>query len=228
MINYISEYNDMVKTLAAEYSRKYSMIEQDDIAQELWVWFVSHPRKYKEWSALPQKDMDKLVAKSLRNAALKYCEYEKSKKTGYDVNDLYYYDASVIETFLPSIISESYEMPASLKDLGNSVKSLNISDGMNWLSLRSDIASGFYKLSEAKQNVLRLRFSVDSPDWAALAKDMDSTPDGARMKVQRAISSLIKHLGGWHPYNDTDTKEETTTDEATDSREDATANITEE
>jgi len=228
MINYISEYNDMVKTLAAEYSRKYSMIEQDDIAQELWVWFVSHPRKYKEWSALPQKDMDKLVAKSLRNAALKYCEYEKSKKTGYDVNDLYYYDASVIETFLPSIISESYEMPASLKDLGNSVKSLNISDGMNWLSLRSDIASGFYKLSEAKQNVLRLRFSVDSPDWAALAKDMDSTPDGARMKVQRAISSLIKHLGGWHPYNDTDTQEETTTDEATDSREDATANITEE
>jgi hypothetical protein len=228
MINYISEYNDMVKTLAAEYSRKYSMIEQDDIAQELWVWFVSHPRKYKEWSALPQKDMDKLVAKSLRNAALKYCEYEKSKKTGYDVNDLYYYDASVIETFLPSIISESYEMPASLKDLGNSVKSLNISDGMNWLSLRSDIASGFYKLSEAKQNVLRLRFSVDSPDWAALAKDMDSTPDGARMKVQRAISSLIKHLGGWHPYNDTDTQEETTTDETADSREDATADITEE
>lgn len=218
----------MVKTLAAEYSRKYSMIEQDDIAQELWVWFVSHPRKYKEWSALPQKDMDKLVAKSLRNAALKYCEYEKSKKTGYDVNDLYYYDASVIETFLPSIISESYEMPASLKDLGNSVKSLNISDGMNWLSLRSDIASGFYKLSEAKQNVLRLRFSVDSPDWAALAKDMDSTPDGARMKVQRAISSLIKHLGGWHPYNDTDTQEETTTDETADSREDATADITEE
>jgi hypothetical protein len=228
MINYISEYNDMVKTLAAEYSRKYSMIEQDDIAQELWVWFVSHPRKYKEWSALPQKDMDKLVAKSLRNAALKYCEYEKSKKTGYDVNDLYYYDASVIETFLPSIISESYEMPASLKDLGNSVKSLNISDGMNWLSLRSDIASGFYKLSEAKQNVLRLRFSVDSPDWAALAKDMDSTPDGARMKVQRAISSLIKHLGGWHPYNDTDTQEETTTDKTADSREDATADITEE
>ena len=228
MVNYISEYNDMVKHLAAEYSRKYSMIEQDDIAQELWVWFVAHPRKYKEWSALDRKDMDKLIAKSLRNAALKYCEYEKAKKIGYDTSDLYYYDNSVIETFLPSIISESYEMPAALKDLGNSVKSLNISDGMNWLSLRSDIASGFYKLSEAKQNILRLRFSVDSPDWAALAKDMNSTPDGARMKVQRAISSLTKHLGGWHPYNDTDTQEETTSNETTDSTEDATADITEE
>lgn len=228
MINYIAAYNDMVKTLAAEYSRKYSMVEQDDIAQELWVWFVAHPRKYKEWSALPPKDMDKLVAKSLRNAALKYCEFEKSKKIGYDPSDLYYYDNSVIETFLPSIIAESYEMPSSLKDLGNSVKSSSITDGMNWLSLRSDIASAFYKLSEAKQNILRLRFSVDSPDWAVLAKDMNSTPDGARMKVQRAINSLTKHLGGWRAYNDEDNQEEPTADERTTSPEDATADIIEE
>ena len=33
---------------------------------------------------------------------------------------------------------------------------------------------------------------------------MDSTPDGARMKVQRAINSLIKNLGGWRPYNEPD------------------------
>jgi hypothetical protein len=227
MINYIVEYNDMVKLLAAEYARKYSMLDQDDIAQELWVWFVAHPRKYKEWSALERKDMDKLIAKSLRNAALKYCEYEKARKIGYDTSDLYYYDVSVVETFLPSIVAESYEMPAALKDLGNSVKSLNISDGMNWLSLRSDIATGFYRLSEAKQNILRLRFSVDSPDWATLSKEMNSTPDGARMKVQRAISSLIKHLGGWHAYHDEDNQEQTT-DETADSTADATADITEE
>ena len=215
MINYIAEYNDMVNTLASEYNRKYSMVERDDIAQELWVWFVGHPRKYKEWSALERKDMDKLIAKSLRNAALKFCEREKAKKIGYDTSDLYYYDISVVEVFLPSIISESYEMPSKIKDLGNSVKATEVSDGMNWLALRSDIASAFYKLSEAKQNILRLRFSVDSPDWTVLAKDMDSTPDGARMKVQRAINSLIKNLSGWKPYNDEDQQEtsgEATTD----------------
>ena len=228
MINYITEYNDMVKALSAEYSRKYSIVEQDDIAQELWMWFVAHPRKYKEWAALERKDMDKLVAKSLRNAALKYCEYEKAKKAGYDISDLYYYDTSVIETFLPSIISESYEMPSSLKDLGNSVKNSSITDGMNWLSLRSDIASAYYKLPEAKQNILRLRFSVDSPDWAALAKDMNSTPDGARMKVQRAINSLTKHLGGWRAHNDEDNQEETIANETTDSTTDATTDIIEE
>jgi hypothetical protein len=217
MINYIAEYNDMVNALASEYNRKYSMIERDDIAQELWVWFVGHPRKYKEWSALERKDMDKLIAKSLRNAALKFCEREKAKKVGYDTSDLYYYDISVVEVFLPSIISESYEMPSKIKDLGNSVKATEVSDGMNWLALRSDIASAFYKLSEAKQNILRLRFSVDSPDWTALAKDMDSTPDGARMKVQRAINSLIKNLSGWKPYNDEETTEETSGEATADS-----------
>ena len=203
-MNYIEDYNDLVQTLAAEYARRYTMVERDDIGQELWVWFAGHPRKYKEWSELEQKDRDKLIAKSLRNAALKFCEKEKAKKIGYDMSDLYYYDTSVIEVFLPSIIGESYEIPTKIKDLGGTVKTSEISDGNNWLSLRSDILSAYNKLSEAKQNILRLRFSVEQPDWALLSKDMDSTPDGARMKVQRAINSLIKHLGGWRTYNEPD------------------------
>jgi hypothetical protein len=220
-MNYISEYNDMVQTLANDYARKYSMLERDDIAQELWVWFVAHPRKYKEWSALEQKDRDKLIAKSLRNAALKYCERAKSQKIGYDMSDLYYYDTSVVEAFLPSIIGETYEIPTKIKDLGSQVKSNEVSDGNNWLALRSDIAGGYYKLTEAKQNVLRLRFSIEQPDWATLAKDMDSTPEGARKKVERALASLVKNLGGWRPYHDQDTEEsdKSSTKKTTDAKE---------
>jgi hypothetical protein len=207
-MNYIEEYNDMVQTLATEYARKYTMLERDDIGQELWVWFVGHPRKYKEWSDLEQKDRDKLIAKSLRNAALKFCEKEKAKKIGYDMSDLYYYDVSVVEAFLPSIISETYVIPVKIQDLNSKFGSGDVSDGNNWLSLRSDIALGYYKLSEAKQNILRLRFSVEQPDWATLAKEMDSTPDGARMKVQRALNSLIKNLGGWKPQTEEDSTSE--------------------
>ena len=210
-MNYIDEYNELVQTLAAEYARRYTMLERDDIAQELWVWFVGHPRKYKEWLELQQKDRDKLIAKSLRNAALKYCEKEKARKVGYDTSDLYYYDVSVVEAFLPSIIAGTYAIPTSIQDLNAKFGSGNLADGNNWLALRSDIAAAFGKLSDAKQNILRLRFSIDSPDWSLLSKDMDSTPDGARMKVQRAINSLTKNLGGWRPYQEDDaveTKEE--------------------
>jgi hypothetical protein len=33
---------------------------------------------------------------------------------------------------------------------------------------------------------------------------MDSTPEGARKKVERAIASLIKNLGGWKPQSNTE------------------------
>jgi hypothetical protein len=207
-VNYLEEYGELVQQLSAEYARRYSMIERDDIRQELWLWFVAHPRKYKEWSELEQKDRDKLIAKSLRNAALKYCEKEKARKSGYDSSDLYYYDVSVVEAFLPSVIAGTYAIPVSIQDLNAKFGSGSLSEGNNWLTLRSDISAAFKKLSDAKQNILRLRFSIDSPDWSLLAKDMDSTPDGARMKVQRAINSLVKNLGGWRPYHDEDVVQE--------------------
>lgn len=210
----------MVVTLTAEYARKYSMVERDDISQELWMWFVGHLRKYKEWSELEPKDKDKLIAKSLRNAALKYCEKEKARKVGYDVSDLYYYDSSVVEAFLPSIIAGTYSIPTSIQDLNAKFGSGNVSDGNNWLALRSDIASAFNKLSEAKQNILILRFSMDAPDWTVLSKDMNSTPDGARMKVQRAINSLVKNLGGWKPYHEQEESDAVSTEANTDSEED--------
>lgn len=207
-MNYLEEYNEMVQQLSAEYHKRYGMLERDDIRQELWLWFVTHTRKSQEWAKLEQKDRDKLIAKSLRNAALKYCEKEKARKSGYDSSDLYYYDATVVEAFLPSIIAGTYSIPVSIQDLNAKFGTGNDAEGNNWLALRSDISYAFDKLSETKQNVLRLRFSIDSPDWTLLAKDMDSTPDGARMKVQRAISSLIKNLGGWRPYHEDDVVKE--------------------
>ena len=202
---YLTEYDALVASLAVEYHRKYPMVESLDIQQILWLWFITHPTKYAEWSALDQKDKDKLIAKSLRNAAVKFCEKEKAKAVGYELLDLYYYDSTVVEAFLPSIISESYEIPTKIKDLNFKFsKAENSSDGNNWLVLRSDIANAFFKLTEAKQNVLRVRFSTENNEWNLIAKDLKTTPDGARMKVQRAINSLIRNLGGWRPYQDED------------------------
>lgn len=205
---YITEYETAVAALAIEYHRKYPMVETLDIQQVLWLWFITHPTKYAEWSALDQKDRDKLIGKSLRNAAVKFCEREKAKTVGYELLDLYYYDSTVVEAFLPSIVSESYEIPSKIKDLNFKFsKSEAASDGNNWLVLRSDIANAFYKLTEAKQNVLRVRFSTENNEWSLIAKDLKTTVDGARMKVQRAVNSLIRNLGGWRPYNDEDVQQ---------------------
>ena len=202
---WVQEYDLLVSTLAMEYSRKYSIVETADVRQILWMWFITHPNKYTEWSKLPPKDKEKLIAKSLRNAALKYCEQEKARKFGYDMTDLYYYDPSVIEAFLPSILADSYEIPTKIQDLNFQFgKSGEVTDGNNWLVLRSDIEKAFNKLPEAKQNILRLRFSVENCEWIELGKELNTSADGARMRVSRAINSLIRVLGGWRTYTDTD------------------------
>ena len=209
---WVDEYELLVSTLASEYYRKYPVTEAEDIRQVLWVWFLTHPVKYTEWSKLPPKDKERLIARSLRNAALKYCEQEKARKVGYDISDLYYYDPSVIEAFLPSIIGNTYEIPNKIKDLNFKFgKSGEVTDGNNWLVLRSDIEKAFNRLTEAKQNILRIKFSVENYEWSDLGKELDTSADGARMKVNRAIASLIKILGGWRTYSEPDdieTKEE--------------------
>ena len=213
-MDYLEEYEQMVMAIAAEYQRKYPMTDQQDIQQVLWIWFVGHPVKYKEWSALPQKDKDKLIAKSLRNKAITYCEREKARTVGYELLDLYYYDASVIEAFLPSIISESYEIPTKIKDLNFKFTKGESTDTNNWLVLRSDIATAYYRLSEAKQFILKTRFSTESCEWSKLGEELNTTPDGARMKVQRAVSSLIRNLGGYRPHLDEDSSVEVEDDES--------------
>jgi hypothetical protein len=202
---WVDEYGLLVSTLASEYYRKYPVTEAEDIRQVLWVWFLTHPVKYTEWSKLPAKDKERLIARSLRNAALKYCEQEKARKVGYDISDLYYYDPSVIEAFLPSIIGNTYEIPSKIKDLNFKFgKSGEVTDGNNWLVLRSDIEKAFNRLTEAKQNILRIKFSVENYEWSDLGKELDTSADGARMKVNRAIASLIKILGGWRTYSEPD------------------------
>lgn len=213
-------YKDMMIQIAGEFGRRYPMVSTDDLQQEMFLWFVSHPRKFKEWLDLDEKDRIKLLAKSLRNQCLKYCEKEKARALGYDIGDVYYYDTSVIEIFLPSIITESYEMPAKAKNLGLKTGKSEIQDGMNWLALRADIAKGYYKIPEAKQEILKIRFADENADWKVIAEQLNTTPDGARMKVRRAINSIVQHLGGFKYFNDKETETTDSTEtEANDANE---------
>ena len=74
----MDEYNYLVNRIANDYNRKYKMVSRDDIKQQLWLWFIEHPHKVKQWIEMEdQKETTKLFAKSLRNAAHDFCQKEK-------------------------------------------------------------------------------------------------------------------------------------------------------
>jgi RNA polymerase sigma factor (sigma-70 family) len=215
------QYKSMVAVIAGQFNKRYQMVDRDDIEQELWMWFLTHPKKTSEWTKLPVKESDKLFAKSLRNAAQDFCQKEKAKILGYSDDDNYYYDKAIVEQVLPyllkSEVNDEIDLIATL-DLIQSDLSMTNSGGSNpaehgnWIAYFSDISKAFNELPEDKQNLLRLRYMEDVGP-GELAVQFHITSDAARMKVARALKTLINKLGGRRPYYENDSIEQMREDE---------------
>ena len=102
--NRIEPWDYVVVGVAAEYHKKYDMVELEDIKQALYQWFAEHPNKLDTWEAIGMKDAKNLIYRSLRNQALDYCHRWKAKSIGYEVSDNYYYDTELVEAILPSVL----------------------------------------------------------------------------------------------------------------------------
>ena len=200
------KYDQLVAHIAYEFSRKFHMIDADDVRQELWIWFLEHPNKVKTWEALDGKQAVKLIARSLRNAAKDYCQKQKAQAVGYRVEDNYYYDRELIEALLPSVIRGDLVAP-SIQDLGYITGKKVASEGGNWFAMVADIQRGFARLDEKQMSILYLRFG-DGCDNKTFANELSISEDAARMRVNRAVNNLINILGGSKPRRERDYTEE--------------------
>lgn len=201
----IERYEGLVGAIAYEFSRKYHMIESADIRQELWLWFLTHPNKLKTWEEMDEKQSVKLIGRSLRNAAKDYCQKEKARIVGYRVEDNYYYDKQVLEILIPAVMRGDSTAP-SMVDLGFTSTRKVASEGGNWFAMMSDIDKALKKLPDEQFNILYLRFG-DGMDTGALASELEVSDDAARMRVNRAVNSLLNLLGGSRPRKERDYKE---------------------
>ena len=204
---FIEEYNGVVASVAYEFSRKYRMVETDDLRQELWVWFLTHPNKVKYWhKEYNSKESTKLVARSLRNAAKDYCQKVKAKSSGYRVEDNYYYDKNMLESLLPAVLTGDREAPA-MNDLSMSNVKKVASEGNNWPALCSDIEKAISKLAKEQQDIIHLRYA-SGLELGAIASELSISQDAVRMRVNRALKNMLNYLGGNYPRKERDYTEE--------------------
>lgn len=202
----IESYENLVNTLAYEFSRKFRMVQIDDIRQEMWVWFLEHPNKVAYWEDnYDNKECTKLIARSLRNAAKDYCQKEKAVKLGYRVEDLYYYDKELLEIILPAILTGDKSAP-SFTDLGFTKSRKVLSEGGNWLSMCADVERALELLQKEQRSIINLKYGLGL-DSLALAVEMKVSADAVRMRINRAMKSLLAHLGGDKPKFDRDYRE---------------------
>jgi DNA-directed RNA polymerase specialized sigma24 family protein len=202
--NRIEPWDYIVVSVAAEYHKKYDMVELDDIKQSLYKWFLEHPNKLNDWEAIGHKDAKNLIYRSLRNEALDYCQKWKARVGGYEVSDLFYYEADVIEAMLPGILrGEMTVLP--MLNLGKTGKPPAPSEGGNLMAMMVEIKSAYSKLSTEDRSILFYKYA-ESLDFGSIAAEMKlPSEDAARMRHNRAIRKLITRMGGFRPWLDKDT-----------------------
>jgi len=214
----IEKWDYVATAVASEYRRKFDMVEYDDIKQSLYEWFTQHPNKLDEWEKIGEKDAKNLIYRSLRNQALDYCQRWKAKSTGYDVSDLYYYEADIVEALLPPVLRNEWGVSHKL-NLGIPGRPSAPSEGGNLSVMMMEIDSAYWKLSKEDRKILFFRYA-ESMDYKEIANFLSlGSDDTARMRGNRAVKRLVVKLGGYRPYNDIDFTPSTETEESQDSQE---------
>lgn len=199
----IEKWEYIASHVADEYHKKYTMVEREDIKQSLYEWFVSHPRKLTEWEKLGNRSAQNLLYRSLRNQALDYCQLWKSKSIGYELSDLFYYEADVIEALLPAILRGDIAEAPKL-NLGMPGRPSAPSEGGNLMAMMAEIKVAYDTLSKEDKSILFLKHA-NSLDYSSIATELQlSSDDAARMRHKRAIKKIINRLGGYRPFLDKD------------------------
>lgn len=205
-----------INRVTSEYSRKYSMVEIDDIRQSLYEWFASHPNKLVEWETLTERERKNAIYRCLRNQALDYCQYWKAKSLGYDFSDLFYYEQDVVEALLPAVLRAEWGVTHKL-NLGRPGRPSAPSEGNNLQAMMIEIDAAYRKLSNEDKKLLFLRYA-ESLEYADVAKELEITSsDAARMRTTRAVRKLINKMGGFRPFVDNDLPDKQDSDETDES-----------
>ena len=208
----IEPWEYVITNVASEYHKKFDMVELEDIKQTLYEWFAHHPNKLDEWESIGHKDAKNLLYRSLRNEALDYCQRWKAKSVGYDTSDLYYYEPEVIEALLPAVLRGEFNVSHKL-DLGRTGRPSAPSEGGNLQVLMLEIDSAYWKINKEDRRILFLRHA-ESLDFKEIANALElGTDDAVRMRHKRAIKRMVYKLGGFKPYNDSDTTAQEDTEE---------------
>ena len=194
----IEPYDYIAVNVSAEYAKRYEMCELNDIKQALYLWFIKHPNKLDKWEAIGKKDAKNLIYRSLRNEALDYCQYWKSKALGYEMQDLFYYTPEMVENLLPAVLRDDIGSLPPVT-LGTIHGSSAPAESGNLPTMMAEISKGYSKLNEDDKKVLFMRFALSSGFDEIKTQMSLGTEDASRMRVKRAIKHLIVKVGGYKP-----------------------------
>lgn len=196
---WVEHVNVIATSEANKLASRFSMLDRDEIHNELWLWIFHNQDKVNE---LVEADEMSTLAFYLRTEGRRFCLTEKARISGFAVEDLHFYTSQQLYDLLPTVFSYRDWQPSGLTgEPGMPRSQPDPKFSGNLVAMLADVSAGLLKLHASDYNVIIWRFKYDHSD-EQLALELDCTPEAANKRVQRAVRRLCDALGGKTPFGD--------------------------
>lgn len=188
------------------YSRYRSVVDFEDVQQELYCWLLQKYDKVVDWrERLDTQHAERTIVKALRNAGEKYCRQEKAEREGYSPDDEFFYSLPMVADLLVLYFDPDWMMPNGQDFTASTSGGRPASEGGNLPAMVSDIGRGLKALPRPDSELLRRVYGGSNSaadEIAALACEWDVSFSAANSRVRRVIGRLRAALGGADPYKE--------------------------
>ena len=201
-------------SVAAAYTRSYSLVDPRDIRQHLHLTWLEKPKKVAEALAKedPEEEGPTPLMRLLSGWAADYCRSETAAIRGYCPEDVYHYSRPQLMALLPLLAYPSaWTNLAAKGDDGSRQCGAPLAERGDELAVLADLSAGFASLSDRDHDLLCMRFIETGIGKAKTPEEKEivhvayeeicehygfKTPAAARSKVAKAVTKLLKHMGG--------------------------------
>jgi hypothetical protein len=202
----ISDWDSTVVAIARSTARRFGGIVQwEDVAQELRLWWLQNPKRVTKYLAEDEEDQDtragtKKLMRALSLEASGYCQVEKARHLGYRVEDLFFYNTGALREILPLVFD--YECWVQLgqraSDENSTRTTVAPNEGNNLVAALADVRRGLDLVGESDRDLL-VALHRDGFSEAELAGRYGVTLEALNKRHDRALARLRDALGGERP-----------------------------
>lgn len=199
------EIHAAVSSCAKQLRSRYrDFAEYEDIQQELYIWYLKNHRKVEAWEdEYSTRTVQRLTMKALRNAGEKYCRAEKAERSGYAVEDEFFYTIPMVADMLTLYFDPDWMAPA-VNVTGETAKKPP-QEGGNLMAMVADVGKAYEAMPEPDKELLARIYDGERPVREAIEFEAltNGITHGAQdRRIRRVIGRLRAGLGGPRPYEE--------------------------
>lgn len=190
----MADLTDVIQECAGAVRRQFRQwVEYDDLVQEGWLWAITCRERVDEWLATESAGIVKF---RLIRHLLRYARREKAERSGYSVDDEYYYSLEMLRVVLPVVLASGGHKPVRGEEPKGRVAVQEYGD---WEATYADLRTAFRALAPDDQALLSAYYVQERPS-AVLAAELGCTDAAVRNRANAALKRLQKNVGGPPPY----------------------------